>query len=843
MDIDIIVRDSYSDFKEKIPEKYRIPKGPNKGANVGEFRELVGREAKRFRGKHMKTTGKEKDRHGRWLDWIEGVEFDDEDAWRIIEKIDDAIICDLEHKQRDIEFYIAVYYRFHSILKDMSFADNIDDVVFDKPLRDRGKPVFEIAADQLLLEKADSSGAIYTYGYNQDDKIKVLGRQKEQDQLRKFLGGEQKFLWLQLAGSAGQGKSRLAWELIQEAKAERGFNAGFISSETLKAFEDSWGTWEPDCPYLLVVDYVIDRDKSVGGMMATLINRFNTFKHPVRLLLIERQRYDQGGISQIPSFVQEGLTINGDIEFQFSERLHASWFDDLIKDANEKFSNTNLLKPEILFDKHGVLELKRLDDSSLLEIVKQIASAESSGSDLNYSDKFVLDTLKRFDGAGRPLYAYFLGIVLAGNRFENKWEHADLLNYVLTREKEKRWIRRFGEPVPNLEDNTYPIHIAIFATIVRVVDRFQLQQIDEWKNITDRDIERALVLVNGPMVSGIEKPGNIVPGLFPDILGEWFVLSVFRKQANLLPKMLACAWKHAPDATAGFLQRVAQDFPLEIVTQAMIQTMSPDNENYDTYCSVADSVVRALNHAEVENPPEVVIRALKKSAQSNSSAMNGLGFYHWNGYGVPKSDKKSFQCFKKSAKEDHPAGMANLAIAYLRGVGTKRIEEKAFYWAKKAADKENIRGLNILASCYISGIGVVENIRMAMICLQKAADKNDPRSMYELGCCYKMGDGVEKDLVKAAEWFRRAANAGNGKAMVSLGFCLLVGSGVKKDPFKAAEWFREGADAGETMAMDMLGDCYKHGDGVEKDLVKAAEWFNKAREGTNDIQFMPHCVG
>lgn len=154
------------------------------------------------------------------------------------------------------------------------------------------------------LQKPDPHNAsqIHSYAYSGKGKIGVLGRKNEQEKLRRFLNPGKNFLWLQVAGAAGQGKSRLGWELIQHARKELCWQAGFWAIPTNLEAKDNvdefiafWNNWSPDKPHLLVVDYVIGFGSVLGPMIQQLILRSETFDHPVRLLILERQRWDRGG--------------------------------------------------------------------------------------------------------------------------------------------------------------------------------------------------------------------------------------------------------------------------------------------------------------------------------------------------------------------------------------------------------------------------------------------------------------------------------------------------------------------------------------------------------------------
>ncbi|AGA92304.1 hypothetical protein Thimo_3648 [Thioflavicoccus mobilis 8321] len=100
---------------------------------------------------------------------------------------------------------------------------------------------------------------------------------------------------MQIAGVGGQGKSRLGYELVLWAK-ERNWQAGLLDTDALDAFGGHWPNWQPKRPHLLVLDYVVGREDKIQPAIQTLAQRADELRRPVRLLLLERQRWDRGGL-------------------------------------------------------------------------------------------------------------------------------------------------------------------------------------------------------------------------------------------------------------------------------------------------------------------------------------------------------------------------------------------------------------------------------------------------------------------------------------------------------------------------------------------------------------------
>jgi len=127
--------------------------------------------------------------------------------------------------------------------------------------------------------------------------VELLGREAALARLQGFLQADAGFAWMQIAGLGGQGKSRLGYELTLWAQ-DQGWQAGLLESADLAAFgEERWADWQPARPHLILLDYVIGREAAIKPLLQTLAARADGLRRPVRLLLLERQRWDHGGLA------------------------------------------------------------------------------------------------------------------------------------------------------------------------------------------------------------------------------------------------------------------------------------------------------------------------------------------------------------------------------------------------------------------------------------------------------------------------------------------------------------------------------------------------------------------
>ena len=118
-----------------------------------------------------------------------------------------------------------------------------------------------------------------------------IGRQNDLRILQEFLGGgallgrRSRFSWLLLTGPGGEGKSRLAFELVRQARLEK-WHAGQLRDAELQSLQPN--KWRPRRPTLMVVDYAGQSAGELHRLLHELAQNAVDFDQPVRVLLLER---------------------------------------------------------------------------------------------------------------------------------------------------------------------------------------------------------------------------------------------------------------------------------------------------------------------------------------------------------------------------------------------------------------------------------------------------------------------------------------------------------------------------------------------------------------------------
>ena len=684
--------------------------------------------------------------------------------------------------------------------------------------------------------------------------VELLGRDAELSRLKEFLRCDRSFAWMQIAGAGGQGKSRLTYELTLLARG-KGWQAGLVETADLAAFRAKWLAWQPKCPHLLVLDYVIGREADIKAAIQTLAARSSELRKPVRILLLERQRWDHGGLG-LPGSMSDGGAKHG-----FEGR--AEWFLAIAERPDGNDPRLELTRFE-----DGIIELDRLSESDLIDITLRVAKLQ--GIEVNAAPSVIGERLGKIDSAGRPLYAYFLGQVLgAGGSVGPSWTRYDLLDATLDRDQGARWRAALGDTAPSLGDGSLAERLAVIATIAGGLDCTAAQRDGVILHADEQTRRQARVLTDAGTSSKGNNP-SIIPSLQPDLLGEWLVLRAIQRGLPV-EDVLGPAWRVNPEQTAAFLNRLAQDFPDYPSTADFLDFEPTSPAAAVALAGVTASIVWSLYRA-ARPIPECIVKALTDAAEGGdpramtrlgslcwyghsialdrdravvwwrnaakageSGAMANLGYCYAHGEGVERDMSQALDWYRMGAEAGNGLAMANLGYCYAHGEGVERDKKRAVYWYERGAEAGNGFAIVNLGRCYEKGEGVAPDMAQALYWYRKGTEAGDGIAMVNLGICYENGEGVERDMAQALDWYRKGAKAGDGRAMAYLGVSYEKGAGVARDMAQAVDWYRKGAEAGDGKAMAYLGYCYEKGEGAARDMTQALDWYRKGAEAGDGV--------
>jgi Flp pilus assembly protein TadD len=117
--------------------------------------------------------------------------------------------------------------------------------------------------------------------------VPQVGRNREMAELKAFLEAPGKFRWWWLLGGAGSGKSRLALEWLIQLRRRKWlrYETGFFR---MLEDRDYWKTWEPRRFTVIVFDDAASSSAAALELAEILASRSSELRHPVRLLVVER---------------------------------------------------------------------------------------------------------------------------------------------------------------------------------------------------------------------------------------------------------------------------------------------------------------------------------------------------------------------------------------------------------------------------------------------------------------------------------------------------------------------------------------------------------------------------
>jgi len=321
-----------------------------------------------------------------------------------------------------------------------------------------------------IPSKPENARDEYALSYN-ERRSQFHGREGEMSDLKAFLDSEGMVRWWLIWGGGGSGKSRLALEFTLSLQYS-GWRAGwFKSAHGLHEYVIDKG-WRPDCPTFIVIDYVAGRAESVARAITHLEQNRDSLKHPVRLLLLEREGLDT-----------------------------APW-------ARQWATGSDIIHLMSALHKNQDREIGRITDDDLWAIVHSFAPD-------NKNRKGTLEALSRMDEQKRPLFAMLTGLAMQEGKDPMGWSREEILGWFMDREENLFWKRDKVTEGDKL--------LLALATICGGIELEGDQPKTLGEMLNESDLDRYRAMTGQPREEGRRRRAPLTP----DIVGEYFVLRLF----------------------------------------------------------------------------------------------------------------------------------------------------------------------------------------------------------------------------------------------------------------------------------------------------------------------------
>jgi len=333
--------------------------------------------------------------------------------------------------------------------------------------------------------------------------LPFVGPSDALNELERFVAKDAPFAWWILEGPGGMGKSRTALELCRRCSETQ--DAGFLTD-----LNRDWSMleWRPSAPTLIVVDDLAAFIEEAGGLLRRLVRLRSGFRHPVRLLLLDRR-----------------------FQGYSAERLYAKT-SPLEKEEiqDHLHHHTPLLLSS--FEHHGAEELVQ-------GVYQRLGRAPADYGNL-------VDQMHRGFGDIRPLYCILAAFA------EKKTSVYEIVQAAVEWEW-KRW--RSGS------DDEDHIHLVLAAAMLNGASYETLSRdptlcklIPEPGKISDQRVVSMVGALSG-------RSHTVIPPFKPDLLAEGLGLFFLDYAPSRLRQIVCGCWRIHPLHVAAYLIRCMEDFP------------------------------------------------------------------------------------------------------------------------------------------------------------------------------------------------------------------------------------------------------------------------------------------
>jgi len=134
-------------------------------------------------------------------------------------------------------------------------------------------------------------------------------------------------------------------------------------------------------------------------------------------------------------------------------------------------------------------------------------------------------------------------------------------------------------------------------------------------------------------------------------------------------------------------------------------------------------------------------------------AMEALGNFYMNGYGVKQNFKKALKYYEHTAKYGSATAQYKTGLMYILGIAGEKKIKRGLTWLRWSVKNGNGEAAYYLAAMYIKGEVVEKNVEEAERWLKISSDNGHKKSQFLLGQLYETGSLGEEKKTQGVELY------------------------------------------------------------------------------------------
>ncbi len=516
---------------------------------------------------------------------------------------------------------------------------------------------------------SNNLGRMYHQFSYTNDPIELIGREQEKEELEAFLDGNTNFKVTAITGQAGNGKSRLVYEVFKDKAEQENWKIFGLAPNELQFFKTEFIYYffpEDDLEknILFVIDYVTVKAFEIGNWIQLLYNNMKEIGSniKIRIILVERA--------------------------QVTQERKPYWYTMLV----EKHG----LMEEGLCEWEKHIKINNLPEDKLEEIFVKYIENKAETYEKLYGTKPDISMCKKEanviinkldEKSKRPLYIKYIADAWLNDKSKKgrNWSKEAALQYVV--EKENKKISAFFE-----KEKAKEIALKKILAFSMAINGIELgEHIPHFLMKEFELIEESFINGSPTMkqflieVGELEKSEQyILKSGLPEVVEEYYFLKYLDTQIEIdwdnktcVEEFVNQGWKTSPSAFACFLCRLVEDFsehplvnfegilklPQELSCECAILYADVLRE----YTFWVDDIAKYKNSV-----PVIYEEILGKTVDS------GVLHKVCKNYAVALFNM-IWWCSKKSDSDDFEGSYAGLFLERLKNLSNSMVELKEIY--------------------------------------------------------------------------------------------------------------------------------------------------------------------